>query len=737
MQKKRLLTAYPLEADAQMLEKAASDCPVQEKSYYGARNTYQYDIHINCQVKEGILMAGFYFTRDLRLGARKPMFELLIDRENENYKTWDFEHGKWKSATLEHLGWPRYFGGYRFFISEESNRIIKEYLGKTEDGETAIRSFQWSILEKRLEKRHRKETDAWDKELSEIPKLPKDWDMWADRQGMQQHYLFYEYSRKKKQEGYCTWCGQIVPIAGKPKHNKIGVCRRCHHKIQFKARGRAGKFSTEAETAYLIQPCSDKFVLRQFKLKRWYSPGQYENPYRSFFEERRVLYDQNWNGEEYYYGTYKNGTQRWIKGVKTYGWFWNCEDLNRDYRGVLYRRNLPGLKKTLLGRTGLPEMGRHCSRILPDQYLREWKRFPLLEQLAKAGFFGLIHSVLDGAYNLKSIPSNSLAKSLGLDRGRLQRLKEHQGGYLFLEWLKFEMKSGRYISDQKILWFQECDLSVQDLSFILDRMSPERIYNYLTKQCDRVLCTTKELVSTWRDYLNMAKALRLDTQQEIFFKPKDIIASHHKMIEKLGGRNTASKIWEMEEKYPKVDAIYPTLKDQYAFEDERYRIIVPDGIREIIREGTALKLCVTWSGIYFERIERQETYLFFLRKKEQPDVPFYLLEVEPGGTIRQKRTYDDEQTPEIEEAKHFLKKWQRFIQKNMTKEDNRLAQMSAELRAEELMELRKKQSKIWHGSLRGKLLADILEADLMEAAFCAEAEGAPLEDPQVLEREAA
>ena len=124
-----------------------------------------------------------------------------------------------------------------------------------------------------------------------------------------------------------------------------------------------------------------------------------------------------------------------------------------------------------------------------------------------------------------------------------------------------------------------------------------------------------------------------------------------------------------------------------------------------------MKLCVTWSGIYFERIERQETYLFFLRKKEQPDVPFYLLEVEPGGTIRQKRTYDDEQTPEIEEAKHFLKKWQRFIQKNMTKEDNRLAQMSAELRAEELMELRKKQSKIWHGSLRGKLLADILEAE--------------------------
>ncbi len=28
-------------------------------------------------------------------------------------------------------------------------------------------------------------------------------------------------------------------------------------------------------------------------------------------------------------------------------------------------------------------------------------------------------------------------------------------------------------------------------------------------------------------YLNMAKALRIDTQQEILFKPKDIIASHN------------------------------------------------------------------------------------------------------------------------------------------------------------------------------------------------------------------
>ena len=294
-------------------------------------------------------------------------------------------------------------------------------------------------------------------------------------------------------------------------------------------------------------------------------------------------------------------------------------------------------------------MSRQSFRFLPDQYLKRWKKAPYLEQLVKAGLFRLAESVLNRKFSVEKLPAKNLAKSLGIDRGRMRRLKKNQGNHLYLNWLKFEMKTGRCLPDQKIVWFQKNNISYHDLEFILDRMTPERICNFLIRQSSLTSQAPKELIATWRDYLNMAKALKLDVLQEIFFKPKDVIASHNKMIQKLGGENTALKIWEMEEKYPNVDAICSRIRERYAFEDEKYRIIVPDGIRDIICEGTSLKLCVTWSGIYFERIEKRETYLFFLRKTEQPDMPFYLLEVEPGGTIRQKRTYNDAQTSECAE----------------------------------------------------------------------------------------
>ena len=737
MQKKRLLAAYPLKADEQIFENAAKDVPIQEKSYRRTIERYQYGVHINCQVKEGVLMVGIYFTRDLRLGSLKPAFQILIDREKEVYTTWDAICNKWRSAALDHLNWPEYCPMYHCSISEADNRRMKSYLNVTQEGAEGLLAFQRSVLNKRLKERHRKETAPWDKEMKKIRPLPKDWDIWAARHGIRQHYLFYDYSRKKRQEGYCTWCRRIVPIAGRPKHNKIGKCSRCHHTVQFKARGKAGRFYTAAETAYLFQPCGEKIVLRQFKLRCWYQPGQYETPDNSFFEERRVFFDKEWNADEYYFGEYKQTESRWIKGIRPYSWLaWNSEDAYRDYRGVLYRRNLPGLKMNRIGWTGITAMSRCDFKIRPDCYLRKWKDFRDLEKLSKAGLFGLVKDILEGK-PLEMIPANSLAESLGIDRARLKWIRDEQAGILTLKWLQYERRNGSHFSAVILIWLQKHHITNEDLLFILDRMSMEEIYNYLDKQCHFSEHSPKEMISTWKDYLLMAKVLNWDVSLEIFYKPKNLTVSHNKLVQMLGGADIAQRIQSLEAKYPNVSSICASIKEKYRFEDKEYVIVVPDGIRDIVVEGKKLELCISWSDIYFERIERRETYLVFLRKKKSPDTSFYVLEVEPGGSIRQKRTHGDTQTPEFEDTKPFLAKWQRHILKNLTEEDKYLAQVSTRLRTEEFAELREKQSKIWNGSLRGQLLVDVLEADLMEAALCAEETEDDSENVAVFQAEAA
>ena len=220
----------------------------------------------------------------------------------------------------------------------------------------------------------------------------------------------------------------------------------------------------------------------------------------------------------------------------------------------------------------------------------------------------------------------------------------------------------------------------------------------------------------------MADYLKWDIRKEIFYKPKNLLNSHQKAVDKTGGVNFIHEAIQAERLFPHVNEICKSIKTKYEYEDKEYRLTIPEGIRDIFSESSALKLCIhsSASKTYMDRIERRETYLAFLRCKKNPRKPFYVLEFEPGGTIRQKRTVKDTQDEHIEEANGFLEKWQRAIQKRLTEEDRRLAELSAQLRIQEFEELREKKAKIWHGSLAGKLLADVLEQDLMEAVISME-----------------
>ncbi len=126
--------------------------------------------------------------------------------------------------------------------------------------------------------------------------------------------------------------------------------------------------------------------------------------------------------------------------------------------------------------------------------------------------------------------------------------------------------------------------------------------------------------------------------------------------------------------------------------------------------------CIANSDVYWERMERRESYLLFLRKTAEPDTPYYTVEAEPGGTVRQVRTQYNRQNDDIGEVRAFLKIWQKQLAKRLTQKDKQLAADSHELRIKELVQLRNDQVTIHTGDLAGRLLVDVLTEDLMEAA---------------------
>lgn len=122
---------------------------------------------------------------------------------------------------------------------------------------------------------------------------------------------------------------------------------------------------------------------------------------------------------------------------------------------------------------------------------------------------------------------------------------------------------------------------------------------------------------------------------------------------------------------------------------------------------------------YYERISSEESYIVFLRYTDKPSRPWYTLEIEPGGTIRQKRSYSNEQYSDLQEAVPFLKEWQQVVQKRMDEKERKLAVESKEKRNKEFEELTVNGNIIHTGRYAGKLLVDELMKDLMEAAATA------------------
>ena len=716
MKKEYLRRTYKTVATDEMMKMAEADHPVKEKRWYASdAEVYKTNVYMRCQVIEGILKVSIFQTHDMRLGSTKPAYELYIDKDTGNFFTWDTACGKWLTATLEHIRWSFYDSMVKSYIDPEDNLLMKQYLDVSEDGLAGIVFYQSRVREEQLEKRHRRETDPWDLVMSKIQEPPADWERFVDKQAIHYNYIFYDYSRKKQQTGYCSWCEKEVPIK-EPKHNKMGKCPCCRHMIQYKAKGRTGKFETSAETAYLLQPCGDDLAIRQFKVSRLYVKGGYKTPKPYIFEERRVIYNSAMESEQFYYGVYKNAYPRWIKGERVcynpYGMYYYDQ---RDYEGAVYRRNLPNLSRTRLNRTGLTEMIRKLDRLDPEVYLEALGEKPYLEQLAKAGLVMVAKDILGRKWELEIDDSHDFAKALGIDKNQMRRLRENKGGFRYLAWLKYEKQSKKSYPDHLLRQLEQWQTEPSELGFILKKMSLVRICNYLKKQYVLSGRPVKELISTWHDYLFMASRLNMDTEAELIFKPKDLIANHDEAVCLCGRKEIVKQAEEILKDYPDIDSICRSIKEKYEFGDNQYTIMVPETVEDILVEGSVLGHCLDRTDIYFDRIQRKESYIVFLRKTEALDCPYYTLEIEPNGTARQKRTMGDKQNADFNKARRFIMKWQRAIQKRLTEEDFTLAKESARLREEEFKKLRENKAKIWHGHLAGKLLVDVLEADLMEA----------------------
>lgn len=723
MRKEELRNLKRINATPAMVQLAKNNNKkMQYKTQYGGcieRNTV-YDIMVHCQTRGKYLMVCVFLPEQVERGELAPAYEIYCNPEGDEYITRILINGKehkWSRAMADNIKrignaiWEdsRNEMKQRIWQNPEGKKTIQQFLETRENGIFGLVEWQRKTRDRRIREAEERQQAPWDADMKLIPKILPSFKDWMLKEAVEEYFIFYEYSKKGAVEGYCSHCGKTVPVE-KPKHNKIVRCPKCGVKAKCKVTSKIKTLGTKEYKGQVIQKIKGGVVIRGFKQRQWYRDCDYRTPRNYMNEYERILLFDNGITKRYEYGLYKNKKHRWIADnnyIQTAG-----TDYRQETAGKLYRRNLASIKKTALKNSAIDLWD-----TLPTdtaRYLAIENGNPAVEKLARIGMFTLATDLIKTGYELKLLvqEATELTRMLRIDAARLRRLKTIDGKVAHLKWYQYEKTMDTVWSDEMIKDFGNAGFDTSSFNFLPAPISYVKIWNYLKKQKGLSGESMNHLKKTWKDYLNMAEKAKFNIKSEIIWKPKDLKAAHQEVVLILQSGEMEKKAKELEQKWTKVNSVLPKLQ-KFEYSDDKYAILAPKGMIDIVREGTALQHCVHTCDFYFDRIERDESYLFFLRRAEHKDIPWYTLEVEPSGNIRQKRTTGDNQNKDFEEAVKFLKKWQKVFRKRMTEEEKKLGVKANQARLEEYKKLREDGNRVWHGKLAGQLLADVLENDFM------------------------
>ncbi len=184
---------------------------------------------------------------------------------------------------------------------------------------------------------------------------------------------------------------------------------------------------------------------------------------------------------------------------------------------------------------------------------------------------------------------------------------------------------------------------------ILTHMTVHKFIRYMEKQYS-FLCLRKtphgslrykemqDLVTEYRDYLDMCRRMGYDMKNSFVLYPKDLQKSHDKTARRMKHKKDA----EIKRGFT---AVYKQLAGQLDFEKDGLKIVYPDAPDDVIAEGHALHHCV---GSYTERVAEKECVILFLRRCADVSKPFYTIEVRGQEVVQVRGIGNCGMTPEVE-----------------------------------------------------------------------------------------
>lgn len=577
--------------------------------------------------------------------------EFITLRRDESGKT------AWLLSTIERLS-----SDYRFldrcaFCSRNDERLVCRFVSKTDGSVSALHAlfrFQYRLWEKRTHQQRVLRDQPIMRRMRAVRALPRGLSAWV-RQNVMPAYLFYNRSGRKKVQAYCTSCQQEVWLTN-PKNRRVTICPHCGRTAIQQTRASRARWHEDKETVQLIQRVSkEELVVRILKVRYWYVAADVAEQH--LYETARYFVGRQADGkpcmEAYHYAEWHDGATHWQPGDYPRPAFWNS-GFDAEDVGAVY---LPNLRAALHGTPWqYCPIGQFCRQIgepiKASTFLTAHLEHPVIEHLVKVGFTRLAASVAYERSGSQCLDESQhrTHRILQVEKADLPLLKTQQ---VDARWLYcYQNYLGRKLRGRQQLLIWQMEHNVREVpEEILGRMTVPRFLDYIQEQAGhyaKTSSTIQGVVTLYRDYLSMCKEAGYDMNKRSVLFPEHCRTAHDEVQRYCRWLHTQ----KMRENFAKA---YLAVNKKICYRRKGLQIVCPSTPEDLVQEGKNLHHCV---GGYAERVANGQCLIVFLRHTEEPEKPFYTIEVR-GDRVEQ--VHGDHNSNPTQEVEQFIAQWQKRV----------------------------------------------------------------------------
>lgn len=290
------------------------------------------------------------------------------------------------------------------------------------------------------------------------------------------------------------------------------------------------------------------------------------------------------------------------------------------------------------------------------RYMSDFVKYPGIEVLEKSGFKRLVmERAIDGTKTRTvNLRSKDLRKILKCDRGELRELRQETVNVCFMEcrsrWKKLapwvrpsdvrELMKMDVYSDRRI----NCIKRYADISKVVKRLLEER-----RATGDHIT------LMDYADYLEAAEALGWRMDKKTVY-PRNFMQVHDEAMEKYALIKDKAAV----EKFVEAEKEITTMTEPWT--DGRLLIRPAKSPAELGKESRVLGHCVR---TYDKKVERGDAAILFIRKVEDPETPYFTLELNKYCGIIQCRGLHNCAYPD--DVRKFIESWHEWLLKRIRK----------------------------------------------------------------------